>query len=41
MLLLALIVGFTYLRGRETATRPEEEALSAEEAARLREILKE
>lgn len=41
MLLMALSVGFFYLRGRDTARAPQEEALSVEETARLREILKE
>lgn len=41
MLLIAMIVGYVYLRGRGTAAAPQEEELSAEEAARLREILKE
>jgi len=40
MLLMALVVGLLYLRGREKAAAPQEEALSAEEAARLKEILK-
>jgi cytochrome c-type biogenesis protein CcmH len=41
MLVLALIIGLIYLRGRETARAPQEEALSPEEVARLKEILKE
>jgi cytochrome c-type biogenesis protein CcmH len=41
MLLLALVIGWLYLRGRETARAPQEEALSAEEVARLDQILKE
>lgn len=41
MLLLALGAGFWYLRGRTTAAAPQDEALSPQEAARLREILKE
>ncbi|MFK7745439.1 MAG: cytochrome c-type biogenesis protein CcmH [Roseobacter sp.] len=41
MLLVALIVGFFYVRGRDAARAPQEEALSAEESERLREILKE
>lgn len=41
MLLLAMLGGFTYLRGRDSSRAPQEEALSQEEAARLREILKE
>jgi cytochrome c-type biogenesis protein CcmH len=41
MLLLAGIIGFLYLRGRESAPAPQEEALSPEEAARLRKILNE
>lgn len=40
MLLLALGVGYGYLRGRSHAKAPQEAALSAEEEARLREILK-
>ncbi len=40
MLLLALIIGFVYLRGRNSAGAPQDEALSAEEQARLSEILK-
>ena len=39
MLLLALAIGFFYLRGRTTAGAPQEDALSAEEQARLKEIL--
>lgn len=41
MLVLALIGGLFYLRGRNSARAPQEEALSSEEAARLKEILKE
>ncbi len=41
MLLLAGLIGVMYLRGRETAAAPHEEALSPQEAARLKEILKE
>jgi len=41
MLLVALLSGFTYLRGRQSAAAPHEEALTDEEAARLREIMKE
>jgi cytochrome c-type biogenesis protein CcmH len=41
MLLLALFIGASYVRNRETAGAPQEEALSTEEAARLKEILKE
>ena len=41
MLLLALIMGLSYVRGRQKAAAPQEEALSPEEAARLREIMKE
>jgi cytochrome c-type biogenesis protein CcmH len=41
MLLIAMILGFFYLRGRSDATAPQERALSEAEAARLREILKE
>ncbi len=41
MLLLAAVMGFIYLRGRSTVAAPQEEALSAEEQARLKEILKE
>lgn len=41
MVLLAAILGFGYIRGRERAAAPHEEALSPEEAARLKEILKE
>lgn len=39
MLLIALGLGFLYLRGRERAVAPQEAALSPEEAARLKEIL--
>lgn len=41
MLLLALVVGYFYLRGRDTARAPQEEALSDVEAARLKQILSE
>jgi cytochrome c-type biogenesis protein CcmH len=41
MLLIAMILGFFYLRGRSDATAPQENALSEAETARLREILKE
>ncbi|AEI94410.1 cytochrome c-type biogenesis protein [Roseobacter litoralis] len=41
MLLLAMTVGFFYLRGRDSARAPQEDALSVDEAARLKEILKE
>ncbi|WP_227269330.1 cytochrome c-type biogenesis protein [Roseobacter weihaiensis] len=41
MLLIALLIGFFYLRSRDTQRAPHEEALSTEEAARLREILRE
>ena len=41
MLLIAMILGFFYLRGRTDATAPQENALSEAETARLREILKE
>lgn len=41
MLLLALIMGLSYVRGRQKAAAPQEEALTPEEAARLREIMKE
>ncbi|WP_298969839.1 cytochrome c-type biogenesis protein [uncultured Roseobacter sp.] len=41
MLLLAMGVGYGYLRGRSKTAAPQEEALSDAEAARLREILKE
>ncbi|MCR9126136.1 MAG: cytochrome c-type biogenesis protein CcmH [Rhodobacteraceae bacterium] len=40
MLLLAAGVGFGYLRGRNAGSTRHETALSAEEQARLREILK-
>ncbi|MEM1073834.1 MAG: cytochrome c-type biogenesis protein [Pseudomonadota bacterium] len=40
MLLVALWVGVTYLRGRQTANTSNEDALTAEETARLEEILK-
>lgn len=39
MLLLALIVGYSYLRGREKAAPAQEEKLTPEEAARLQQIL--
>jgi cytochrome c-type biogenesis protein CcmH len=41
MLVLALLVGFFYLRGRSLAPAPQDDALNPEEAARLKEILKE
>jgi cytochrome c-type biogenesis protein CcmH len=41
MLLLAALTGFFYLRRRSTVAAPQEEALSPEEQARLKEILKE
>lgn len=41
MLLVALVIGLLYVRGRETASAPQDEALSAEEVARLDQILKE
>jgi len=41
MLIIAMILGFFYLRGRSDATAPQENALSEAETARLREILKE
>lgn len=41
MLLLAAMIGFFYVRGREAAAAPQEEALSPEEAARLKKILNE
>lgn len=41
MLVLALILGGGYLRGRAKAEATHEDALSPEEAARLKEILKE
>ena len=41
MVLLAAILGFGYVRGREKAEAPQEEALTDEEVARLKEILKE
>ena len=41
MLILAMLVGFFYVRGRETAAAPQEQALSAQEEERLREIMKE
>lgn len=41
MLVIGLGLGFFYLRGRDTARAPHEEALSAEEEARLKEILRE
>ncbi|MCV3272399.1 cytochrome c-type biogenesis protein [Roseobacter sinensis] len=40
MLILALGMGFAYLRGRSRTVAPQEAALSEAEAARLREILK-
>ena len=41
MLLAALGVGIVYIRGRGAARAPQEEALSVEEQARLKEILRE
>jgi cytochrome c-type biogenesis protein CcmH len=41
MMLLAMVGGFFYVRGRADATAPQDAALSDAEAARLREILKE
>ncbi|WP_415920797.1 cytochrome c-type biogenesis protein CcmH [Tateyamaria sp. SN6-1] len=41
MLLIALGVGVTYLRGRNAAPAPTESALNAAEARRLREIMDE
>ncbi|MGA9250976.1 MAG: cytochrome c-type biogenesis protein [Roseobacter sp.] len=41
MLMLAGMIGFFYVRGRESALAPHEEALSPEEAARLQKILNE
>ncbi len=41
MLLVAMGVGLMYLRGREKAPAAQEEALSPDEVARLKEILKE
>ena len=40
MLLLALAIGLMYLRSRDSARAPQEDALSPEETARLKEILK-
>lgn len=40
MLLLAMFIGFYYVRGRDRASAPQEEALTVEEQARLTEILK-
>lgn len=40
MLFIALVIGLFYLRGREQAQAPQEDALSPEEVARLKEILK-
>ncbi|WP_298835445.1 cytochrome c-type biogenesis protein [uncultured Roseobacter sp.] len=40
MLLTALGLGFVYLRGRSDAVAPQEAALSDDEAARLREIMR-
>ena len=40
LFLLALGVGVAYVRGRSTATTPTEAGLSADEEARLKEILK-
>ena len=39
MLLLAGAAGVTYVRGRSTAKAPQDECLSADEAAQLRDIL--
>ena len=39
MLLLAGAAGVTYVRGRSTAKAPQDEGLSADEAAQLRDIL--
>ena len=39
MLLLAGVAGVTYVRGRSTAKAPQDEGLSADEAAQLRDIL--
>ena len=41
MLLLSAIMGFFYLRGRSEGMAPQDAALSPEEQARLKEILKE
>lgn len=41
MLLLAGFIGFFYVRSRGSASAPQEEALSPEEAARLQKILNE
>lgn len=40
MLVLAGLIGFLYLRGRQSAEASQEAALTPEEAARLKEILK-
>lgn len=40
MLLLAMFIGFYYVRGRGRASAPQEAALTVEEQARLTEILK-
>lgn len=40
MLVMAMMMGFFYLRGRSEAVAPQETALSEAEAARLQEILK-
>ncbi|MEM1351910.1 MAG: cytochrome c-type biogenesis protein [Pseudomonadota bacterium] len=40
MLVLAGLIGFMYLRGRQSAEASQEAALTPEEAARLKEILK-
>ena len=40
MLLIAGAVGVSYVRGRSTAKAPQDEVLSADEAAALRDILK-
>lgn len=41
MLIIAAMVGIFYVRGREAARAPQEDALTEQEAARLREILNE
>lgn len=41
MLLLAALMGFVYLRGRSASPAPQDAALSADEQARLEQILKE
>ncbi|MGB5862663.1 MAG: cytochrome c-type biogenesis protein [Sulfitobacter sp.] len=40
MLLMAMGIGIVYVRGRSTATAPQDAALSTQEAAKLRDILK-